>query len=153
MIDHALRHRMTTLSVLEDRLAARGPRPGAVRTRTAIALADGARESPAESVCAVRFHEHGLTGFVPQVIVRDRAGRVIARTDFLDEEAHAIVEVNGALKYAGRDGGSAFERERRRDYALRNAGFRVFQLTWSDLFSYQPFLAIKRYIANQRSSA
>ena len=153
MIDHALRHRMTTLSALESRLAARGPRPGAARTRTALALADGARESPAESVCAVRFHEHGLTGFAAQVVVRDRSGRVIARTDFLDEDAQAIVEVNGALKYASQDGDSAFERERRRDYALRNAGFRVFQLTWKDLFSAGPFLAIKRFVTSRRATA
>ncbi|WP_143275895.1 hypothetical protein [Brevibacterium yomogidense] len=100
MIDHALRHGMTTRPDLEDQLEARGTRPGVARTRTAIALADGARESPAESVCAVRFHEYGLTGFAAQVVVRDRAGRVIARTDFLDEEAHAIVEVYGTLTYA-----------------------------------------------------
>ena len=152
MIDHAMRHRMTTQSELEARLQARGTRPGVARMRTAIALADGTRESPAESICAVRFHEHGLTGFAAQVVVRDRAGRVIARADFLDGDAHAIVEVNGALKYVGRDGDSTFERERRRDYALRNAGFRVFQLTWKDLFSPEPFLAIKRFITSQRST-
>lgn len=153
MIDHVLRHGMTTRTDLAEHLEARGTHPGVVRTRTAIALADGVRESPAESVCAVRFHEHGLTGFAAQVVVRDRRGRVIARTDFLDEDAHAIVEVNGALKYAGKDGDSSFERERRRDYALRNAGFRVFQLTWKDLFSPQPFLAIRRFVTSQRTSA
>ena len=135
MIDHALRARLVdpaTLDAMAEGI--RGSR-GAKLARAAFALADAARESPAESICAVRFHEHGIEGFEPQISFRIDADGTIARVDFFHREALVVVEVNGEIKYSDGDPGAARARqERTREFRLRNLGHHVFQLGWADLF-------------------
>ncbi len=147
MIDHALRAKLLTTDDLTTMHASIHRRRGSVRARTALALGDAVRESPAESVCAVRFHEYDLAGFVPQVSFGTNDDGFIARVDFLHREAKVIVEVNGEIKYTDGDAGAArARRERRQDYQLRNLGYRVYQLTWADLFSSSMFHEIRRAV-------
>lgn len=147
MIDHALRAGLLTSDELDDMRASTRHRRGSVRARTAFALADPQRESPAESICAVRFHEYGIAGFVPQIGFGTNEEGFIARVDFLHREAKIIVEVNGEIKYTDGEAGAArARRERRQDYQLRNLGYRVYQLTWADLFSPAVFHEIKRAV-------
>ncbi|GAA1842900.1 hypothetical protein [Brevibacterium marinum] len=124
-----------------------------VRTRQrqidqALALADGRRESVAESICAVRFVEFAIPGFEPQVTICDESGKFVARTDFANKLAKVLAEFDGAGKYhlPGRDPRQELEFERRREYKLRNLGYSVFRLRWQDLFSADVFLRIKERV-------
>lgn len=148
MIDHALRTKQVSAEDLAELVESIHQRRGSVRARTAFALADPQRESPAESICAVRFHEYDIAGFVPQVSFGTNEEGFIARVDFLHREAKVIVEVNGETKYTDGEAGAArARRERRQDYQLRNLGYRVYQLTWADLFSPAVFHELKRAVS------
>lgn len=109
---------------------------------------DGRRETVAESICAVRFVEYSIPGFEPQLVVCDADGRFLARSDFGNEAVKVIAEFDGAGKYYIDDGDPhrAFERERKREYALRNEGWLVFRIRWADLFSADLFLRIKEAV-------
>lgn len=151
MIDHALRTGLVSSPEVAEISAEFSSRKGAPRARMAFALSSGVRESPAESICAVRFHELGMEGFIPQVEFRDEAGVFIARVDFAHREARVIVEVNGEIKYVDGDAGAQrARRERRRDYRLRNLDYRVFQLGWPDLFTPEAFTEIRRAVSARR---
>ena len=106
---------------------------------------DGRRESVAESICAVRFHEYALPGFEPQVEFFDEKGQFIARTDFANKKAKVIVEFDGEGKYhlMGNNPRAEMEKERRREYKLRNLGYAVFRIRWQDLFTADVFLRIR----------
>lgn len=112
---------------------------------------DGRRESVGESICAVRFVEHLISGFEPQVTILDDRGDFVARTDFANESCRVIAEFDGAGKYYidGADPKLSFEMERRREYQLRNLGYTVFRIEWKDLFNADLFLRIKATIANR----
>lgn len=135
MIDHALRSGLIDAGAVIGLADGIRGRRGAKQARWALALADPARESPAESICAVRFHEHGIEGFEPQISFRIDADGTIARVDFFHRAAQVVVEVNGEIKYSDGDPGAARARqERQREFGLRNLGHHVFQLGWPDLF-------------------
>ncbi|WP_166972570.1 hypothetical protein [Brevibacterium atlanticum] len=114
---------------------------------------DSRRESIGESICAVRFVEHSIPGFEPQVTIVDEQGNFVARTDFANESVKVIAEFDGAGKYYldSTDPKIAFEHERQREYQLRNLGYTVFRIKWADLFAADVFLRIKAMMANPRS--
>src|SRR5699024_1434186 len=120
-------------------------RRGCRDARLAFELADARHESAGESLCAVKFYRFGITGMVPQVDTCDSAGRWIARNDFRHEDLDVIVEFHGVGKYYlstdGPDRASAANHERH--MRLLNAGFRVFNLVWADLFRAEQFKQIK----------
>jgi very-short-patch-repair endonuclease len=143
MIDHALRAGLVDAAVVAGLTDGVRGRRGAKQARWAFALADSARESPAESICAVRFHEHGIEGFEPQISFRIDADGTIARVDFFHRAAQVVVEVNGEIKYSDGDPGAARARQERvREFRLRNLGHHVFQLGGADLFSPSMFRQI-----------
>lgn len=144
MLDHALRHGLTTLERIESDLADCVETAGAGQIRTALDLADASRESVAESVCAVRFFEHGILGFEPQVTIWDSTGAFLGRVDFCHRGAMTIVEVDGLGKYylGSRVPRVELERERAREEAIRAAGYRVIRLTWKQLFRPESFRKI-----------
>lgn len=155
MLDHALHHGLTTVgeldSMVEDRREARGQ----ARVRTALDLMDARRESPGESVVAVRFFEHGIDGFVPQVEFRDRFGEVRVRVDFCHEASKTIVEFDGLEKYLMDLARTrvAIEDEKVRDAWLAARGYRVIHLVWRDLYSARAFEEIKRIVAERMQAA
>ena len=147
MIDAALRNRLITGDLTSPFPPSHSGRRGARRARLALSIADPSHESPAESICAVRLHEHGIDGFVTQVVFGNPDEPFRARVDFLHRAAKLIIEVNGEIKYVDGEAGSRRARqERQRDYRLRNMGYCVYQLTWADLFSPDTFRAIRRLV-------
>ena len=85
---------------------------------------------------------------MPQATFGTKDDGFIARVDFLHRGAKIIVEVNGEIKYTdGETGAARARRERRQDYQLRNLGYRVYQLTWADLFSPSTFHDIKHAVS------
>lgn len=129
-MDAALHRSLCTRADLEAALTHPGVRYGALRARTAVAGADGLSESPGESRTRLALGSLGVE-VLSQVELRDREG-FIGRVDLL-VEGLVVVEFDGATKYAGADGREALMHEKRREERLRDAGYRVVRVTWSDL--------------------
>lgn len=156
-VDAALRRKLVSVAEFADYCSAHPVRTHQTRVNTVAANVDERRESVAESICAVRFVENCIPGFEPQVTIRNEDGCAVARTDFANEQAKVIAEFDGAEKYylddPDPDPREAFERERRREYSLRNMGFTVFRLTWQDLFRGDLFLRIKATVRKRLASS
>jgi hypothetical protein len=99
------------------RVAATRPGPD---TGAAIALAEPARESAAESLSAGYFELAGLPR--PTFQARVVTSRGVVFPDCLWEEHRLIGECDGAVKYSE---AAAYVQEKEREQALRDAGFRI----------------------------
>jgi very-short-patch-repair endonuclease len=154
VFDYAVRHSVVTVDEIRSYAEAHPVRTGTQKILRALDNVDDRRESIAESICAMRFVEHSICGFEPQVNISDERGRFLARTDFANEHAKVIAEVDGAGKYHldGADPQKAFEDERRREYAIRNRGWMVFRIRWNDLFAAEVFLRIREAVRRRLAS-
>lgn len=150
MISEARRARKVNKSELLTLMRTR--RRGCKTAAQAILLSDPLHESQAESLCAVKFHRHDITGMIPQVATYDRAGNFLGRCDFRHEELALIVEFHGLGKYYLNENGPdrASKDNHTRHMRLTNAGFTVFNLVWADLFRTEMFLTLKSHIAERR---
>lgn len=102
-----------------------------------VALADARSESVGESRLRHVFHLIGVRA-TPQVTIRD--GGFVAIVDFLLDSELVVVEFDGLVKYgreqptgrmpAGRD---ALVAEKRREDRLRELGYVVIRVIWSEL--------------------
>ena len=148
VLDEAVRSFAVDIDELRSYAVSHPVRTGARKIASALGNVDARRESVAESICAIRFVEHSIVGFEPQVDICDASGRHLGRTDFANERAKLIAEFDGAGKYYldDADPKQAFELERRREYAMRNEGWTVFRIRWSDLFSADVFVRIKEAV-------
>lgn len=129
-MDGALHAKACSAEELGAAVGALGERRGIARAREALLLADGAAESPGESRTRVLLS--GLE--VPvrsQVDLYDADGH-IGRVDLLVGD-RVVVEFDGMVKYEGADGREALAREKRREERLRDAGYRVVRVVWSEL--------------------
>lgn len=152
MLDDALHRGLTTREKILATLAQCLETRNTKKVHLALELADARRESPAESIAAVRFFQHGFVGFVPQVEFDAPSLRRKIRVDFCHKAARLIVEIDGLGKlYLGsgvpRD---ELERERRREQWLRDQGWRVIRVTWKELFTEAKFEEIRRALVSAR---
>jgi len=120
--------------------------PGVGRARRAAGLLDGRSESAGESASRVRMHEAGLPAPVPQYEVYDGLGHLVGRADFGWEEQRVLGEFDGRVKYgrllrSGRDVEEIVYREKLREDALRDLGWRMARWTWPDLYPGQVLVA------------
>lgn len=145
VVDEAIRQSHVSAGEVEAYCVSHPPRTHRSKVASMLKNIDPRRESVAESITAVRFVEYSVPGFEPQVVVRDEHGDFVARTDFMNEQAGIIAEFDGAGKYylKNADPRQEFELERRREYRLRNLGYVVFRLTWSQIFSAELFIRIR----------
>ena len=105
--------------------------PGVRQAREIVSLADGAAESPLESIVRLALHDDG---FPPPKLQRVIAGY---RVDFLWPEHRLILEADGREKYSG----AALWDEKRRELALQRLGYRVERIIWSDVISGWPAMS------------
>lgn len=154
MLDHALRCGSADLDDVSTVVSACVEIEGSRNVENALELADGRRESVAESVCAVRFYEFGIVGFLPQVNIFDTARNWLGRVDFCHEKAKIIVEVDGMGKYGlgSGDPKKEIEKEKLRESALSAAGYLVIRLTWRQLYRSELFHHILNATATRLSS-
>lgn len=115
--------------------ALRGQR-GLTRARATVPWCDGRHESPGESVTAwtLRSLGYDLDPQFASGLTGPGGGRL--RNDFRILGTNVLVEFDGLVKYAARDGEEAQRllfAEKQREDALREAGYEVVRLTWSDL--------------------
>lgn len=112
-------------SMLESRRAWRG----ASVARRVAALTDGASESPQESLLRLLWLATGLPRPRCNVVLRDRAGRFVARVDLLDDVAGIVGEYDGAVHAEA----SRRSRDAQRQEALETLGLVVVRATSVDL--------------------
>jgi hypothetical protein len=115
-----------------------GARRGVATARRALELLDGRSESYGESVSRVLMLERGLAGLVPQQLIRDERGVVVARVDFAWPERGVIGEFDGRVKYGralapGQEPEMVLWREKVREDLLRDLGWQVVRWIWADL--------------------
>jgi hypothetical protein len=103
--------------------------PGSPAAQAAVAFADGTSESVGESRLRVLLANEGLPAPRTQVEIRDAAGRLLGRVDFLLLE-RLIVEFDGALKY---ENPKALVLEKWREDRLREEGYAFARIGWADL--------------------
>ncbi|WP_181276061.1 hypothetical protein [Brevibacterium oceani] len=151
MLDDALRRQLVTKDQLRKAVDTCHENRCCRRVETALGLADGHRESPGESIVAVRLYEVGLNGFEPQVEIFDENGFFVARTDFTHRDSKTIIEFDGRAKYTldGRDHRREFDRERERERRLRALGYHVIRVFWKDLWRRQTFTDIERIVRSR----
>lgn len=121
--------------VLADTIAAARGRHGNRTVRSAATMADGRSESVGESVSRVRMAQAGLPMPVLQFDVHDDVGIWIARTDFAWIERGVLGEFDGRVKYLGDEQfvADTVMAEKRREQAIRDAGWWIVRWTWRDL--------------------
>jgi hypothetical protein len=136
VVDSSLRRGAVPLRELQRRAAtARGP--GSSRLIRAVALADPRCESFLESYCRALLHAAGLGPPSTQYVVKDGAGRRLARVDFAWPGCWVIVEVDGFEFHADR---SSYRSDRRRINALELAGWLVLRFSWEDVVGNAPYV-------------
>ncbi|WP_161965201.1 type IV toxin-antitoxin system AbiEi family antitoxin domain-containing protein [Ornithinimicrobium cerasi] len=112
--------------------------PRSPRADVILEHATGLSDSGGETRCRWIMHTVGLPAPELQVPVRDKAGDLVGIVDFLFREHWTIVEFDGALKYSGRVDLVA---EKRREDRLRELGYEIVRITWSDLAQPERVLA------------
>lgn len=130
--DAALARAKTTPEELVHWLDRLSRRPLLDRARKAVALADARSESPGESRTRIILTGLGHTDITPQARITDSRGRIVARVDLLIRGV-LVVEFDGAVKYEGADGRQALVAEKEREDLLRQLGYGIVRLVWSDL--------------------
>jgi hypothetical protein len=136
IIDAALRRHLVPPEELERAVDEAARSRGVRAARRAIAFADAGAESVGESRSRVLLDRARLPKPVLQWEVPGR--RQLGRCDFGWPELRTVGEFDGWIKYGrllrrGQDPGDAIVAEKRRDDALRDAGFRVVRWVWDDL--------------------
>ena len=136
--DAALHSRLVTADELLHEAQRAAGRTGASRARAVVAFADGRSESVGESRSRVLMHRAGLAAPELQVTVLDENGREVARSDFGYPELRVVGEFDGKIKYGrllhlGQAPGDAVFQEKRREDAIRDAGWIVIRWVWAEL--------------------
>lgn len=149
VLDAALRT-VSREEVLEVLDAQRGW-PGSVRARRRVSFADGAAESALESLGRLRMAQLRLPVPELQVVLPLCDGRS-ARVDYLWQEFRTVGEADGRGKY---DAPEALWAEKRREDALRDAGYEVVRFTWDEALRHPGVIAdrARRAFARARSRA
>lgn len=129
LADAALRAGLVTKDQLIETANRLRFRPGSPAARAAADFADGRSESVGESRLRVLMADQGLPAPELQVEIRDAAGRLLGRVDFLVEKS-LVVEFDGAQKYQSTKDLVA---EKWREDRIREQGYAVVRLGWPDL--------------------
>ncbi len=138
--DAALRRGTVTAAALDHAVERAPRRHGSRAARRAVAFADGRAESVGESRSRVLLDRARLPQPVLQWDVPGR--RWIGRCDFGWPRLRTIGEFDGAVKYGrlvrpGQQPGDVVLAEKRREDAIRDAGFRVVRWVWDELDAFE----------------
>lgn len=127
-VDGALHRDQVALSDITSHAGRRG-QLGAPALRTALAVADGRAESPAETLARLLLQPL-LPGLEPQVELFDHAARLVARFDLGDRAVRFAVEADGKRGHAG---AQMVAKDRRRDRVAEALGWTTERVTWFEL--------------------
>jgi hypothetical protein len=138
VLDAALRRGHVTPELLECRLDGIAGTSGSRTAARAVRFADGRSESVGESRSRVLLQRLGLPPSTLQLAIPLAGWTDPARTDVAWEEERLVGEFDGRIKYGrllrpGQDPGDAVFREKVREDAIRDEGWRVVRWTWGEL--------------------
>ena len=144
--DQALRMAPGIAAPLAAAAGAAGARRGAARIARVVDFADGASESPGESISRVTMARIGVPKPVLQQVFRDGRG-FVARTDFWFPKQRSVGEMDGKGKYLdadlnGGDPAAVVYREKVREDRVRALDVRVARWGWVEARSV-PLLAAR----------
>jgi hypothetical protein len=136
--DAALHGKRTSRELLEHRLAALGPVPGARRAARVVAFADARTESVGESRSRLLIRRLGLPAPDLQVEAFRADGVFLGRCDFGWDAERTVAEFDGRVKYGrllrpGQDPGDVMFEEKRREDDIRDTGREMARWVWADL--------------------
>ncbi|BEP11999.1 DUF559 domain-containing protein [Acidothermaceae bacterium B102] len=138
--DAAVHAGLTTRSELLATLEAVG---GPALARAVVEATNGQSESVLESVSRVVLIALGIEMPIPQYLVRDEDGKVIARVDFWWPQYRVAGEADGLLKYDSDP--AALRREKLRQEALERQRIRVVRWTWDEITK-TPLIVVQRIL-------
>ena len=141
VLDDALHRHLVAPAQLAAAAASRAGLPGARALRSAVALADGRAESPAETLARLLLRPV-LPGLEPQVELFDGSARPVARFDLADRAVRLAVEADGVRGHAGR---AMVAKDRRRDRTTGAYGWETERVTWFELRR-EPRLVVRRLV-------
>ncbi|WP_265445011.1 type IV toxin-antitoxin system AbiEi family antitoxin domain-containing protein [Flexivirga meconopsidis] len=127
--DAALHQQLVGFAELRRIVDANPKRPGINHARRMLELTDPAAESPGETRTRLVLLGMGLR-FVSQPGIPTRIGQFFP--DFALPDVGILIEFDGAVKYR-KDGSTAVVDEKAREDALREQGWLVIRVIWSDL--------------------
>jgi len=130
--DAALAAGKTTADDLQTWLGRLSRHPQVTQASQVVRLADARSESVGESRTRLLLNAIGLRP-TPQAEIRNPAGRLVGRVDFLMKRERVIIEFDGLMKYADADGRQALASEKSREDRLQALGYEFVRLTWADL--------------------
>lgn len=139
-VDSAVRRGLTTIPQLEE---ATGHLPRLRRgfLISVLAAADPGADSVGETRTRLICVDAGFT-VRSQVTIEDSSG-FVGRVDLLVDEV-VVLEFDGLMKYAGRDGREALAAEKAREERLTRLGYEVVRVVWADLDD--PVTLVRRII-------
>ena len=134
--DAAMRAEMVTPEQLQEAAGLLRGQRGVTRARAVIEWCDARHETPGESVTALvlRMLGYDLDPQFAPGLTGPRGG--LLHADFRILGTQVLVEFDGKIKYEARSEAESREilfAEKRREDALREAGFEVVRLIWADL--------------------
>ncbi len=156
--DEALHRGLTSPELLSSSLENMHGTRGSRNAARVVNFADGRSESVGESRSRVLLAESGLPTPDLQVPVYAEDGFFLGRGDFGYAEEKMIGEFDGQVKYGrllrpGQSAGESVFEEKRREDAIRDAGWQVARWTWPDLDVDGLVAArVQRALARSRSS-
>jgi hypothetical protein len=139
VMNHFLHVGLTTPGRLRERSDLMRHDPFTLRTDIVLRLADSRVESVGESRTVHLCWRHGVPAPVPQWVVNDERGCVVARLDLAWPELRAWLEFDGREKYLKhlREGETVVDavlREKERESRVAElTGWRCIRITWADL--------------------
>lgn len=146
VLDDFLHRGLVTKEALSAELARRQQWSAHLDLLLKVSHASLGSESVGETRARLLFQDHGLPEPLLQLEVHDESDALIGRVDFAWPACRVIVEFDGQSKYhryrrPGESLEQAIMREKRREDRLREQGWIVVRMTWSDLEHPAPFLA------------
>ena len=128
-LDAALHRGSVTVAELDGAVAGRRGQPWSRAVASAVAAADGRAESPIETLTRLLLLP-ALPELEPQVELRDRGGRVLARFDLADRRRRLAVEGDGKAAHSGP---AMVAKDRARDLRSEEHGWVTERVTWYDV--------------------
>ncbi|MGH8838895.1 MAG: hypothetical protein ACRDVO_06500 [Jiangellaceae bacterium] len=139
VVTDALLHRgLVDRGTILNRLESMRDWPGTCNAGRVAEFADGRSESVGESRTRVAFELVGLPRPDLQRLITTPDGKIVGRSDFLFDGLWTIGEFDGRVKYGrllkpGEAPGDVVWREKQREDRIRDLGYEVGRIIWSDL--------------------
>ncbi|MGU3292005.1 endonuclease domain-containing protein [Williamsia sp. M5A3_1d] len=144
VLDQALLRGRVSMKQLHDAHARYPGRRGAASTRRILAAAASGARSEAERILVALLRRSDIRGWRAN---RERGGHLV---DLVFDAARVVVEVDGMAFHTDAE---TFQRDRRRQNELINAGWAVLRFTWTDVTTRPGYVVatIRRALERGRS--